>query len=60
LKILPARSGFPASWAGNQIFTFPGEYNGKPQELALVPFADAMSYRVWMRKPGAASAATDR
>jgi uncharacterized protein len=59
LRVPPGRRGFPASWAGSQIFTFPGEYNGKPQELVLVPFADATSYRVWMRNPSAASGGTD-
>jgi uncharacterized protein len=51
LRPPPSQSGFPANWAGNQTYVFPGEYNGKPQQLTLVPFSDAIAYRVWIRKP---------
>ncbi len=59
LKIPALESRFPANWAGNQAYTFPGEYNGHRQELVLVPFADAINYCVWMKKPVARSGATD-
>lgn len=55
----PVESRFPAEWAGNQAYTVPGEYEGQPHELVLVPFADAIVYRVWIRKPGVRSDATD-
>lgn len=28
-----------------------GVVAGKPRELTLVPFADALTYRVWLLKP---------
>jgi hypothetical protein len=28
-----------------------GVVTGKPQELTLVPFTDARTYRVWLMKP---------
>ncbi len=59
LRIPPVESRFPANWAGSQAYIFPGEYEGRRQELVFVPFADAINYRVWMKKPIARSGATD-
>lgn len=58
LRTSAAESRFPANWAGNPAYMLPGEYNGKRQQLVLVPFADATDCKVWMRKPGAVSGAT--
>jgi len=35
-----------------QTYPVPGEYRGKPQQLNLLPFADAAVYRVWLSAPG--------
>lgn len=59
LDLRPVESRFPASWTGNQAYTLKGEYNGRLQQLLMVPFADAISYRVWMRKPGTPPRAMD-
>ncbi len=57
VQLLPAGAKLPANWPGEQAYTIAGEYRGKPQELILAPFADAKTYRVWLRKPSASSGA---
>ncbi|MDQ2775281.1 MAG: glycoside hydrolase family 127 protein [Acidobacteriota bacterium] len=37
--------------AVEQGYAIPGEYQGKPQQLVLLPFADATAYRVWLNAP---------
>ena len=37
-------------WRGSQAYKLDGVEAGKPRELVLVPFADAITYRVWMLK----------
>ncbi len=59
LRVPTVESRFPANWAGSQAYIFPGEYEGRRQELVLIPFADAIDCRVWMKKPIARSGATD-
>lgn len=57
LKLAPQTGAAAANWVGDQAYTVAGEYRGKHQQLILVPFADAITYRVWMMKPGASSGA---
>ena len=52
LKLTSLDTKLPATWAGNQAYSVPGEYNGKPGDLVLVPFAEETDYRVWIQKPG--------
>lgn len=42
----------PAGWAGTQAYSVEGTSAGHPQPLILVPFADALNYRVWLVRPG--------
>ena len=35
-----------------QAYTIEGLVSGKPQPLTLVPYADALNYRVWLARPG--------
>ncbi len=58
LALAPLNAGFPANWAGEQVYKIAGEYEDKPCQLILVPFADAVAYRVFMKVPSAASGAT--
>lgn len=61
LKLALADARFPGSWAGDQTYTIGGEYDGKPQQLFLIPFADAINYQLFMRRPPVAnSGATGR
>ncbi len=39
----------PADWS--QAYTIDGGFGGHAQRLVLVPFADAVNYRVWLVKP---------
>lgn len=57
-KLMPAANKLPANWSGDQVYTVAGEYQGKPHELQLVPFADAKTYRVWLKKPSASNGGT--
>ena len=60
LELREAKNRLPGRWAGSQAYTVRG-YCGnsalgkKPQELVLVPFADAGQtggeYRVWLQQP---------
>jgi uncharacterized protein len=52
LKPRSVETKFASAWTEDQAYAVAGEYAGKPQELILVPFADARTYRVWMKKPG--------
>ncbi len=58
LKLAPQTGAPTANWAGDQVYSIDGEYRGKRQQLILVPFADAITYQIWMAKPGASSGAT--
>ena len=58
-KLVPAAAKLPSNWTGDQAYAVAGEYQGRPQDLILVPFADAKHYRVWLRRPSASSGATD-
>jgi len=45
-----ATNNLPSSWASDQAYSIDGLYRGKQQKLTFIPFADAISYRVWLRK----------
>ncbi len=60
LKLNPVETRFPASWAGYQAYRVPGEYDGKSQPLILVPFADALDYRLFIKRSAALAAVTDQ
>ena len=51
VKLADAESKLPVRWRGTQAYGFDGEVAGKAHELILVPFSDACTYRVWLRKP---------
>jgi DUF1680 family protein len=59
LKLTPIGNGIPASWTADQAYSVAGEYQDKPQRLILVPFADAIKYRVWIKRPSASSGASE-
>ena len=40
----------PSNWVLEQAYSIAGLYGGKPRDLTLVPFADAIDYRLWLRK----------
>ena len=60
LQLAAVNTRFPASWAGEQAYKVDGEYAGKAQQFVLVPFADAVSYQVFLKPPGAGSGASAR
>ncbi|MFL6464041.1 MAG: beta-L-arabinofuranosidase domain-containing protein [Bryobacteraceae bacterium] len=51
LKLSSVETPLPAPWQGDQVYKIEGEYKGKKQSFILVPFADAINYQVWLRKP---------
>jgi hypothetical protein len=51
IQLSNAWSELPADWAGTQAWTVDGIAGGKPLPLVLVPFADAVNYRVWLARP---------
>jgi len=50
-KLSPAAVPLPAAWDGDQAYGIEGEYGGQKQSLVLVPFADAINYQIWLKKP---------
>ncbi len=52
-ETVPALAGVPApeSWNGDDAWSTAGIAGGKPQPIVLVPFADAVKYRVWLLRP---------
>jgi DUF1680 family protein len=51
VKLIDAGTKLPRTWRGNQAYSMEGVVAGKPQELTLVPFTDARTYRVWLLRP---------
>jgi DUF1680 family protein len=51
VKLADAGIRLPRDWRGNQAYLMEGVVAGKPQQLTLVPFTDARTYRVWLLKP---------
>jgi DUF1680 family protein len=51
IKLSTADAAPPPTWYGDQIYKIEGEYQGKRQSFNFVPFADAINYQVWLRKP---------
>ncbi|HVX66509.1 MAG TPA: beta-L-arabinofuranosidase domain-containing protein, partial [Bryobacteraceae bacterium] len=49
LQLTPAE--LPKGWDGNEAWSAAGIFAGKRQPLVLVPFADAVNYRVWLLRP---------
>jgi DUF1680 family protein len=52
IELRDATAGLPKTWTGSQAYSVDGAFAGKPEPLILVPFADALNYRVWLLKPG--------
>jgi hypothetical protein len=50
IKLTPI-DRFPRNWTGAQAYSMEATVAGKPRDVALVPFADARVYRVWLLKP---------
>ncbi len=51
LQLADAREKLPLRWTGTQAYSLDGVAGGKLKELLLVPFADAVNYRVWLLRP---------
>jgi DUF1680 family protein len=51
VKLTGAGASIPRNWTGNLAYAMDGVVAGKPQQLTLVPFTDARTYRVWLLKP---------
>jgi hypothetical protein len=51
VELADARVNLPADWAGTQAYRIDGVVAGKTRPLVLVPFADAITYRVWLLQP---------
>lgn len=51
VKLIDASTKLPRTWRGTQAYSMGGVVTGKPQELTLVPFTDARTYRMWLLKP---------
>ena len=51
VKLAAAGIRLPRDWRGTQAYVMEGVVAGKPQELTLVPFTAARTYRVWLLKP---------
>lgn len=56
-RLGPVAANLPLSWPGEQAYTVAGEYEGRPENLILVPFADAKTYRVWLKRLAASTGA---
>ena len=50
-KLSLVETALPTPWYGDQVYKIEGEYKQKKQSFILVPFADAINYQVWLRKP---------
>jgi DUF1680 family protein len=51
VRLTDAHAQLPLSWVGKQAYSMEGVAAGKPKQLILVPFADAVTYRVWLLRP---------
>lgn len=51
LTLADIKTTLPRTWLGSQAYVLRGESDGQPRPLVLIPFADAKSYRVWLKKP---------
>lgn len=52
-------TNFAANWMGDHVYAITGTYEGKPRKFLLVPFADALDYRVWLTQSKASSGASE-
>jgi len=52
IQLQDAAAALPKGSPGSQAYSVEGAFAGKPEPLVLVPFADAVNYRVWLVKPG--------
>jgi DUF1680 family protein len=49
LKPTAPDAKLPGTWAGNEVFTTSASYAGNRSDVLLVPFSDAIDYRVWLK-----------
>jgi uncharacterized protein len=57
LELAPLATSYAKNWMGEQAYSLMGTYRGQPRKLVLVPFADALNYRVWLAQSKASSGA---
>jgi DUF1680 family protein len=60
LQLTPLPTGYAANWMSEQAYALPGTYQGRRKKLILVPFADALNYRVWLAQSKASTGASAR
>jgi DUF1680 family protein len=51
VKLIDVSDQLPSTWIGKQAYRMEGLVAGRPRDLVLVPFADALTYRVWLLRP---------
>jgi DUF1680 family protein len=60
IQIAALDTNFAATWMGDQAYSVSGTYQGQRRKLILLPFADAVNYRVWLAQSKASSGASGR
>jgi hypothetical protein len=60
IQLLPIATKYATNWMGDQGYVVSGAYEGQPKKLILVPFANALNYRVWLAQSKASSGTSDR
>jgi DUF1680 family protein len=60
LQVAPLSTNYAANWMGDQAYGITGTYDGRRRQIVLVPFADAVNYRVWLAQSKASSGASGR
>lgn len=60
MQLMPLETNYATNWMGDQAYSVMGTYQGQQRKLVLVPFADAVNYRVWLAQSKASSGASDR
>lgn len=58
VALAPVATNYAANWMGEQAYAVEGVYAGQPRKLILVPFADALDYRVWLAQSSASRASS--
>jgi DUF1680 family protein len=51
IRLVDVSEQLPDDWGGTQAWSVDGFAEGKALPLVLVPFSDAVNYRVWLVKP---------
>ncbi len=49
-SLMPTEGALLSNWVSDQAYTVEGEYSREPQRFTMVPFADALNYRVFLRR----------